>query len=164
LDALEAILQIKLTERLREQESGVYSPGVRANYVKIPDSRYTFSVFFGCAPENVDKLIAATIDEINKIKQNGALQTDIEKFVAEDIRSSEVQLRQNIFWAGYLAAGSQNKENPHRILNHVKDLNTVTPQSTKDAANKYLSGSNFIKLVLVPEKKADTTAPAPAGK
>jgi len=169
VDALESILQIKLTERLREQESGVYSPGVRADYIKLPDSRYTISVYFGCAPENVDKLVAATLDEINKIKQNGAQQTDIQKFVAEDIRSSEVQLRQNIFWAGYLASGAQNHEDPHRILRHVKDLNTVTVQSTKDAANKYLSGSNLIKLILVPEKAAAPAAippatPAPTGK
>lgn len=169
LDALEAILQIKLTERLRQQESGVYSPGVSADYVKLPDSRYTVSIYFGCAPENVDKLIAATLDEINKIKQNGAEQTDIQKFVAEDMRSSQVQLRQNIFWAGYLASGAQNQLDPHRIINHVKDLNTVTPQSTKEAANKYLSGSNFIKLILVPEKPATPAAtapvtPAPTGK
>jgi zinc protease len=153
VDALESILQIKLTERLREQESGVYSPGVRADYVKLPDGRYTFNVYFGCAPENVDKLIAATLDEISKIKQNGALQTDIEKFKAETTRSNEVQLRENIFWAGYLASGAQNQEDPHRILNYAKNLELVTPQSTKDAANKYLSGNNLIKLILLPQKK-----------
>jgi zinc protease len=153
LDALESILRIKLTERLREQESGVYSPGVRADYVKIPNGRYTFSIYFGCAPENVDKLIAATMDEINKIKQNGALQTDIQKFTAEDLRSTQVQLTQNIFWAGYLAGGAQNQEDPHRILRHVTDLDKITTQSTKDAANKYLSGNNLIKLILMPEKK-----------
>ena len=153
MDALESILQIKLTERLREQESGVYSPGVRASYLKIPDGRYTFNIYFGCAPANVDKLIVATLDEINKIKQNGALQTDIDKFTAEDMRSTEVQVRQNIFWAGYLASGNQNQEDPHRILNYPKDLKSVTVQTTKDAANKYLSGANFIKLILMPEKK-----------
>jgi zinc protease len=153
VDALESILQIKLTERLREQESGVYSPGVRADYVKIPNGRYTFTIYFGCAPENVDKLVAATMDEINKIKTNGALQTDIQKFVAEDLRSSQVQLRQNIFWAGYLAGGAQNQEDPHRILRHITDLDKITVQSTKDAANKYLSGSNLIKFILLPEKK-----------
>jgi zinc protease len=153
MDALEAILQIKLIDRLREQESGVYSPGVRASYVKIPNGRYSMSIYFGCSPQNVDKLIAATLDEINKIKQNGAQQTDIQKFTSEDLRSTEVQLRQNVFWAGYLASGNQNQENPHRIINYVKDLNTVTVQSTKDAANKYLSGNNFIKFILLPEKK-----------
>ena len=153
LDALESILQIKMVQRLRDQESGVYSPGVRADYVKIPDGRYTLSIYFGCAPENVDKLVADALDEINKIKQNGAEQTDIQKFVAEDLRSTQVQLRENYFWAGYLAGGAQNNENPHRILNHVKDMDQVTVQSTKDAANKYLSGDNLIKLILMPEKK-----------
>jgi zinc protease len=152
MDALEEVLNIKLIERLREQESGVYSPGVRASYRKLPTGRYTLSVYFGCAPENVDKMINATMEEIGKIKQSGAQPTDIQKFVAEEARSTKEQLKENIFWAGYLASTSQNKENPDQILSHVGNLEQVTVQSTKDAANKYLSGKNLIKLVLMPEK------------
>ncbi|MFB0499543.1 pitrilysin family protein [Mucilaginibacter sp. NFR10] len=153
VDALEEVLNIKLIERLREQESGVYAPGVRAGYHKIPGGRYTFTISFGCAPENVDKLINATMEEIAKIKQNGALPADIQKFVAEEARSTQQQLKQNVFWAGYLASTSQNGENPDQILGHVSSLEQITPQSTKDAANKYLSGKNLIKLILMPEKK-----------
>jgi zinc protease len=153
VDALEEVLNIKLIERLREQESGVYAPGVRAGYHKIPGGRYTFTISFGCAPENVDKLINATMEEIGKIKQNGALPADIQKFVAEEARSTQQQLKQNFFWAGYLASSSQNGENPDQILGHVNSLEQITPQSTKDAANKYLSGKNLIKLILMPEKK-----------
>ncbi|GAA4930036.1 M16 family metallopeptidase [Mucilaginibacter defluvii] len=153
LDALEEVLNIKLIERLREQESGVYAPGVRSIYQKIPAGKYTVTISFGCAPENVDKLIAATMDEINKIKTNGAQATDIQKFKAEDMRSKQVQLRENYFWAGYLASGSQYDLPPHRILYYPKTAEKVTVQSTKDAANKYLSGKNLIKLILMPEKK-----------
>jgi zinc protease len=153
VDALEEVLNIKLIERLREQESGVYAPGVRASYRKIPGGRYTFTISFGCAPENVDKLINATMEEIGKIKQNGALPADIQKFVAEEARSTQQQLKQNVFWAGYLASTSQNGENPDQILKHVSSLEQITPQSTKDAVNKYLSGKNLIKLILMPEKK-----------
>jgi zinc protease len=153
VDALEEILQIKLTERLREKEGGTYSPGVRASYKKIPNGRYTFTIFFDCAPANVDKLIADAMDEIDKIKQNGALPVDIEKFAAQEARSTQVQLKENIFWAGYLGAASQNGTDPDAILHHVSDLANVTVQSTKDAAGKYLSGSNLIKLILLPEKK-----------
>ncbi|WPU98519.1 insulinase family protein [Mucilaginibacter sp. cycad4] len=153
VDALEEVLNIKLIERLREQESGVYAPGVRASYHKIPGGRYSFTISFGCAPENVDKLINATMEEIAKIKQNGALPADIQKFVAEEARSTQQQLKQNVFWAGYLASTSQNGENPDQILGHVSSLEQITPQSTKDAANKYLSGKNLIKLILMPEKK-----------
>jgi zinc protease len=153
IDALEEILNIKLTERLREQESSTYAPGVRASYVKIPAARYTFNIYFSCAPANVDKLVAATMDEIAKLKQNGAAATDIQKFVAEEARSTQLQLKENVFWAGYLAGASQNGENPDDILSHVRDLGQITVQSTKDAAAKYLGGKNLIKLVLMPEKK-----------
>ncbi len=98
LDALESILQIKLDERLREKEGQVYSPGVKADYKKIPDGTYSFTIYFECAPANVDKLIAATMEEIDKIKQNGALPADVEKFAIQEARSTQVQLKQNIFW------------------------------------------------------------------
>ncbi|MDB5124931.1 MAG: peptidase [Mucilaginibacter sp.] len=153
IDALEEILQIKLDERLREKESGTYSPGVRASYKKIPSGRYSFTISFQCAPANVDKLVAAALEEINTIKQNGAIATDIEKFKAQEARSTQVQLKENFFWAGYLGAASQNQDNPDDILNHVNSLNNVTVQSTKDAANKYLGGNNLIKFILMPEKK-----------
>jgi len=153
MDALESILQIKLDERLREKDGKVYSPGVKASYKKVPDGRYSFAVYFDCAPSNVDSLVAETLDEINKIKQNGALPLDIQKFAITEARSTQVQLKENIFWAGYLGSTSQNADDPDAILRHVGDLDKVTPQSTKDAANKYLSGSNFIKFVLLPEKK-----------
>lgn len=149
--ALGEILQIKLNERLREKESGVYSPGVSASYGKIPLSRYSFYVYFSCAPANVDKLIAATMDEINKIKQNGAEPTDIQKFVAETTRSTEVQLKQNGYWQRYLEGAAMNGENPVAILTQAKYLNQVTVQSTKETANKCLSGANLIKLILMPE-------------
>jgi zinc protease len=152
VDALEGILQIKLTERLREQESSTYSPGIRASYKKVPNNRYSMTISFECAPANVDKLIADAMDEINKIKQNGALPADIEKFVIGEARSTQVQLKENIFWAGYLGASSQNDENPDQILSHVNGLSAVTAQSTKDAANKYLGGNNLIKFILLPEK------------
>jgi zinc protease len=154
IDALEEVLQIRLLERLREKDGGTYAPSVRASYKKIPNSRYSFTIAFTCAPADADRLISDALDEISKLKQNGAAQADIDKFVAEDARSTQVQMKENIFWAGYLGAASQNQENPDNILRHVSSLSNITPQSTKDAANKYLSGNNLIKFILLPEKAA----------
>ncbi|MGY4538799.1 zinc protease [Mucilaginibacter sp. UYNi724] len=153
LDALEEILNIKLVERLREQESGIYAPGIRANYTKNPEGRYTVTIAFTCAAANVDKLVAATLDEIGKIKLTGALPADIQKFAAEEARSTQVQLKQNVSWAGLLSGAVQNDQNPDDILSHVKNLENVTVQSTKDAAIKYLNNANLAKVILMPEKK-----------
>ncbi|MXV49535.1 insulinase family protein [Pedobacter sp. HMF7647] len=153
LSALSEVLQIKLIERLREEESGVYSPSIHESYAKYPTNRYSFIVSFSCGPENVDKLIAATLDEINKIKQNGAQQTDINKYIAEETRTTETQLKENDFWLGYLSNQYETNENPEYILSYSDYLKKLSPQNLKEAANTYLSGSNFIQLVLMPEKK-----------
>ncbi len=153
LDALEEILNIKLIERLREKESGVYAPSVRASYTKIPNQRYNITVAFGCAPENVNKLIDAALEEIAAIKKNGAEATDIQKFAAEESRSTEVQLKNNGFWLGQIAKSYQYQQDPADVLDHVKNLNQITVASTKTTANKYLSGDNLIRFILLPEKK-----------
>ena len=153
LDALNEVLSIKLIERLREKEGETYSPGVRVSHTKIPGGRYSITVYFGCAPANVDKLIAATMEEINKIKQNGPEAVDVQKFQAETTRSIEVSLKENSFWEAHLRSSAQNQENPDVALNWIPDLNKATVQTVKDAANKYLNESNLIKLILLPEKK-----------
>jgi zinc protease len=153
IDALEEVLNIKLIERLREQESGIYAPGIRANYSKNPAGRYSVTISFTCAAANVDKLIAATFDEINKIKQTGAQPGDIQKFVAEEARSTQLQLKQNASWLGLLVSSAQNGQNPDDILSHVKNLENITVQSTKETAAKYLNPSNLIRIILMPEKK-----------
>jgi len=153
LDALSSVLNIKLIERLREDESGVYGVGSRASYSKYPENRYSFSIAFGCSPDNVEKLISSALDEIKKIRDNGALQVDVEKVQAEERRVTEVQLKENGFWLGYLNGQFQNDENPEQILTYQEDLKKITPEALKVAANKFLSGDNFVRLVLYPDKK-----------
>lgn len=151
LDALAEILTIKLIERLREDEGGVYGVGARASYNKFPKSRYSFSISFGCAPENVEKLINSTLDEINKIRQNGAQAVDIEKFIAEETRTTETQLKDNGFWLGYLSNQLQNEEDPKQVLNYLESLKELSPEFLK-ATVQYRLADNFIRMVLLPEK------------
>jgi len=152
LDALAEVLEIKLTEKLREEESGVYGVGAGAGYSRYPVPRYTFRISFGCAPENVEKLIAKTQELINDLKQKGAVPADIAKFKAETRRETEVQLKDNQFWLGYLQTQYYNNDDPTEILRENEQLNKVTVESTKAAANQYLS-SNYARFVLLPEKK-----------
>lgn len=152
LEALSGVLNIKLIERLREDESGVYGVGSRVSYSKYPENRYSFSISFGCAPDNVEKLIGSVLDEIKKIRDNGATQVDVDKVVSEDRRVTEVQLKENGFWLSYLTNQFQNDENPEQILAYQEALKKITPEALKVAANKYLSGDNFVRMVLYPGK------------
>lgn len=152
LNALAEVLTIKLIERLREDEGGVYGVGARASYTKFPKGRYSFSISFGCAPENVEKLISSTLDEINKIRVNGALAGDIEKFIAEETRTTETQLKDNGFWLGYLTSQLQNEDEPKQVLSYLESLKELSPEALKATVQYRLNPDNFIRMVLLPEK------------
>ena len=151
LTALSEILQFRVLDRLREKEGETYSPSVGVTFNKYPANRYAFTVKFGCAPENVEKLIADVKDEINKLKTEGVTAMDITKFATEEERQYELHLKENQFWLEWLSAQFQNGEDLDAILKYPDLIKEVTPDSVKAAANLYLNKNNFIKLVLMPE-------------
>lgn len=150
-DALREVLNIRLIERLRMDESGVYSVGAGLDINKYPQPRYTFSISFGCAPENVEKLTKSALDEIQKIREKGAREDDIQKYVAESERSLELQLRNNSFWTGYLNRQFQNSEDIRSVLSYKQRLKTVSAERLQQLANKYLNSDNLAKFVLLPD-------------
>ncbi|WP_295116527.1 pitrilysin family protein [uncultured Chitinophaga sp.] len=152
LTALSEIMEFKVLERLREKESGVYTPGVSVSFRKLPTPYYTFTISFNCATANVDKLVNAALDEVAKLRKDGATADDVEKFKAESKRAYEVDLRENGFWLNYLVSKYRNNDDPLSVLTSNERLEKVTPASVKAAAEQYLSGKNYFKAVLVPEK------------
>lgn len=152
LDALKSALEIKILERLREKESGVYSPSVGLSVDKYPFGHYYFSISFNCSKANVEKLIAAALDEVNSFKQNGATAEDLKKFKSEEQRQEELNLRNNSYWLSYLSTRLKYQDDINMVLSTKERLDKVTVESSKAAAQKYLNGDNYIRLVLVPEK------------
>jgi len=151
LDAMRECLEIRLLERLREDESGVYSPSVSINTSKYPEGRYIFVIQFGCAPQNVDKLIASANDEVAKLRNNGPLQENLDKWRAEDKASMPTVLKTNFFWRSYLSGQLQNNEPLEQIDEYTGIRDRLTVDDIKKIATKYLSGDNYIRLVLLPE-------------
>lgn len=153
MKALQEILKIKLTERLREKEGGVYTSNVSISYNKFPKPRYTVSISFGCAPENVDKLIKATQEEMELIIKNGPGTTDLEKYKAEEKLAIELALKTNPYWHNNLFSRFENQENPENILKILDEVNRITEKSVQSTAKKYLDTKNIIKFILLPEGK-----------
>ncbi|WEK19503.1 MAG: insulinase family protein [Candidatus Pedobacter colombiensis] len=152
MNALKAALEIKIMERLREKESGVYSPQVGLSLSKYPTAHYYFTISFSCATANVEKLIAAALEEVDQIKNNGATTDDISKFKSEEQRQIELSLRDNNFWLGYLTNRLKFGDDLNQILNVKERLNSVTVETSKATAQKYLNKDNYIRLVLMPQK------------
>jgi zinc protease len=152
LDQLCSILGIRLREVLREDQGGVYGVGVRGSISRVPTETYSVSISFGCAPANVDKLIDLVMQEVSKLKADGAAQVNIDKVTAEDVRSLEKDLKENNYWQYNLEQKTLYGEDPKTILEDMSNLKKMTVKRSKEMANKYFSMENFAKMILLPEK------------
>jgi len=154
LHALGQILQIKVLEHLREQESEVYSPSVQAIYNKYPHNRYAVVIAFGCAPRNVDHLAEMVQHELDTLVLKGPDPEDIEKYKASYLKSVELALKDNGFWLNYLASQYENGDDVLNVLDQEKNLDKVTPAALQEAARHFLDGKNVIRFALLPENAA----------
>ena len=152
MDALESVLSIKLLERLREDESGVYGTGASASYSKFPTGRYSFNIGFGTSLDKYQSLINSALDEINKIKKNGPTQVDLDKFIIEKTRQYELDLKENNYWLGEISGAYRLKEDPTATLKYLEKLKKVNISSVKAVAEKYLKEDKLFKFILLPEE------------
>ncbi|HEX5341393.1 MAG TPA: insulinase family protein [Duganella sp.] len=152
LQALVEVMNIKLIETLREKMGAMYSGGMSGTMNRIPYGNYAINASLPCAPENVDKVLAATFAEIDKIKQNGAEEADLNKVKAAWIKGYRKGLRENGYWMAALQNAFFNNTNPEDILSYESRVNSMTVADLKEAAQRYFDTNNYLQVVLYPEK------------
>jgi|CXWL01.1.fsa_nt_gi zinc protease len=155
LRSLGEVMDIKLVEQLREEKGGVYGVSAFGGINKIPYPYSTFSISFPCAPENVDTLSKAAIDELKKIIKSGVTTEDIAKVKEQQKRKLETDLKQNQFWMSVLYDAYYLGNNPSDILNKQKQLEGLTSKIIQDAAKKYINLNNYIRATLKPDKQEE---------
>jgi zinc protease len=93
--AAASVLTIRLREILREELGGTY--GVSVGFTNTPPIKGygLMQIQFGSAPENVDKLVAAALKEIERLKAEGPSAEDVAKVKELQPRDLETNPKQN---------------------------------------------------------------------
>ena len=147
-------LRIRLREVLREDMGGTYGVSVSGSIAKRPRERFSIAVGFGCAPENVEEMVTAVVDEIAKIRREGLDDSYAEKVRQSQRRDRETQLKENGFWLGVLKTYYSLDLDPRLILDHESLVERVTPENLRRTAQLYLPRSPDFEAVLYPEAAA----------
>ncbi|UTY58787.1 pitrilysin family protein [Massilia sp. erpn] len=154
LQALMEVLNIKVNEVLREQKGLIYSGGFHGALHKQPYGAYSITLNLPCGPENVDKVVAAALEEIRKVQESGPEAADLAK-VKEGWSKGDLRaMRENGHWLSHLQAVQQDGRDPEAILTRVARGNAITAQDVQATAKRYLDLENYVQMVLKPEPKA----------
>ncbi|WP_288956213.1 insulinase family protein [uncultured Polaribacter sp.] len=149
--SLGEILGIKLTQKLREEEGGVYSSRTNGNISKMPYGRYSFSVSFPCAPENVEKLKNIVLQEISKIVKDGPTDEDLSKTKKARILNHKESTKRNRYWLNLIKNVDYMKNDIEDATNFENRVNALTKDDIQKVAKKYLT-KGYILGILNPEK------------
>ncbi|WP_298424844.1 pitrilysin family protein [uncultured Kordia sp.] len=151
LQLLGEILSIKLIEKLREQEGGVYGAGANGSMRSFPYGWYNFRITFPCGPENVDKLKDAALAELKTIVDNGPTEKDLNKVKESNLLENKEEVKKNRFWLRYLSNSDYMERDVNRVLKFEDSVNEITVDDIQNVAKKYLKG-DYILGIHNPEK------------
>ncbi len=150
LQAIKHVLDIRYTERIREEEGGTYGVGVGISTSEYPVEDFGLNISFDCDPANAEKLKAIVYEEIEKIKEEGPSEVDLNKAKENFLKNRENALKENGFWSSSIAFNLKHDEN---ILDHDQynaTVNAISVKKVQKAAKKWLSQGNNIEIILQP--------------
>jgi len=150
LNMIKEILSIKLIQVIREEMSGVYSPQVQIGGKQFPETEFSLTIMFGCAPKNVDTLTKAVFKIMNDIRTKGPDTVDVRKAKETLIRGREVDIKTNKFWLDRLEAFYFDKDDAGMINDYARKINAITAQDLKECFDKYIPKDNYLRVVLKP--------------
>ena len=156
-DATAHILEERLLDKLREAMGATY--GVSANTLleRVPRLRYHSKISFKSTPAQADTLWQAAQQIIAALQTSGPTADEVQKFVAQSRRETEVGVKTNDWWIGeignhVMADGSAAGRPMSEILTWGARLDALTPAMIQAAAKLFFDPANVARFVLLPEK------------
>ena len=155
LDAVNQVLNRRLTERLREQLGGTYSPSVSATLSRLPVEHYEIAVAFGSSADRADELSDAVFETVRDLIKTGPTEQELHDVAEQQKRARETGLRQNGYWAGMLSTYAQAGWDLSAIAasDPPGGGSALTAAVVQQAARRYFDLANYARFTLVPEKQ-----------
>ena len=149
--AAASVLSIRLREILREELGGTYGVSVGLDN-PLPLKGYGSMVIqFGSSPANVDKLIKATMAEIERLKTEGPSLEDVNKVKELERRDIETNQKQNSYWMGSLQTVHMLGWDPAGINRRNERTEKLTQQNIQEMFRKYFPMERHTEVTLNPE-------------
>lgn len=152
LMALSDLMDLRLTEVLREDKGGVYSPYCGMSFERMPLNMSTLTVAFDCSPTNAENLTTTTLSLLESIQKNGASESDLGKVKEGLKREHEANLQQNRYWMRAIERGYRYGKDMSALATYTKLIDALTTKDLQDAAKRFADFSSYTQLTLYPAK------------
>jgi zinc protease len=161
VQAATTVVENRLRDILREQLGGTYSVGVGySNTSPVPGYGST-SVQFGSSPENVEKLQAAVMAELDRLRREGPTAADVQAVKEAEKNGLQEAMRENGYWQGSLMTMHLLGRDARRIPQRIERAESLNQQNIHEAIRKYFPANRHTIITLLPEAQPGKPATQP---
>ena len=148
LQALNDVMDIVYTEKIREDEGGTYGVGVSANLSILPKETFMFLIGFDTNKDMYEKLIGIALAELQNVANNGPRPEDLKKVKEFLVKKHAEDLENNRYWMNSIVTNEQYGYNPMQDYNDI--INSITSDDVANMAKAVLKGYKK-EVVQIPE-------------
>lgn len=153
LTVLGGILNIIYVDKVREEKSGTYGVRVYPSAQSKPINEFSLGINFDCEPGRAEELKAVIYSELKKIASEGPTQVDLDKTVSNQLKQREENIPHNSYWNSILITYYTNGIDSNDENNFQNILKSFTTEDIKNFTKEFLSTSDQLEIVFLPEKK-----------
>jgi len=139
-------LSSRLGNRVRQQEGLSY--GVRSGIsARAKDSRVDFTLYAITNPQNRDKLMAVMIEELEKLREDGITQEELDQAKVAYLQAARVRRSGDGALTSELLSTLFNDRTMAHYAEHDAQIEAATVESVNKAINKYIDPEKLIKAI-----------------
>jgi zinc protease len=148
-DILEAIIQDRLTTKIREELSASYSPSVRIDVVDDPEDLIDIVIRVDGDPGNLEQVTAAVLETLGSLASDGP--TDDEFAVGQEQVLRNYELINNVSLAEAIVFSAFHPDALYsEIITRIDRVAAIEIDAVRTLAARVISLDDYIELRLVP--------------
>jgi zinc protease len=148
MQALNDVMDIVYTEKIREDEGGTYGVGVQGNLSLRPKETFMFLIGFDTNKEMYEKLMGIAIAELQNVANEGPREQDLKKVKEFLIKKHSEDMESNRYWLNCIQSVERDNINPMQDYNDI--INSITADDVANMAKAVLKGYKK-EVVQIPE-------------
>jgi zinc protease len=147
-DVLTSVLNIRLTDHIREELGASYSPSAFVGINTEPDQQVETYLNVTGDPESIPQLSTFVIDDVTSLRDSGATTDEFDNAMAE--LSNTYMYFNNQTIGDLLAKAPSQPDLIGRFKNRMDVLNAITPATLQDFITAVMPLDRYIEVRTVP--------------
>jgi zinc protease len=154
VDIFGGIMDMLLTEEIREKMGGTYSPQMEVYIEKLPEPLFSGQAYISCDPKKAKKISSKCFKLFNDALTKGFSDDHFSKAVQQIKKAREVSAKENTYWRNYIANKLFNGDDLKDRDTYNSLLETITKEDVLNTIKTVFNPTHYLEVTLYPEKKS----------